>query len=118
MEVELGRKLKKTMFVTQIEGMAMAPLMADGSFVIFDTDVQGSLDGLILLVQGRDVYDPDMGEGITVRRYQGSKRIESQKTFRYQEIRLESVNPDYQSIVLKDVESVDFKVIGRYVSGV
>jgi SOS-response transcriptional repressor LexA len=59
-----------------------------------------------------------MGEGMTIRRYQGSKRIESRKTFRYQEIRLESVNPDYQSIVLKDVESVDFKIIGRYVSGV
>jgi len=89
MEVELGRKLKKRCLSLRSRS-GNGTLMADGSFAIFDTDVQGSLDGLILLVQGRDVYDPDLGEGITIRRYQGSKAHRKPETFRLSGNRLES----------------------------
>lgn len=116
MEVEAGRKLQKTMWVTRMKGQSMVPLIADGGFAVFDTAVPEILDGLILLVQFRGIHDPDLGDGITIRRFAGAQRVESRKAFRYGEIRLEPLNPEYPSIVLKDVQSDDFKVVGRYIS--
>jgi hypothetical protein len=116
MEVEVGKKLHKSMFVIRIEGQAMEPLISDGHFAVFDSDIKGSLNGAILFVYGKDIYDPNRSGHLTVRRF---KSINADaKTKKYQEIILEPLHPDYQSLHLKNIEENAFKIIARYVSGV
>lgn len=118
MEAAMDHKPKKTMFVTQIQGRSMAPVMAEGSLAVFDSDVPAVPDGLILMVMNRGIDDPDLGEGVTIRRCHFSKRIGTGKIFRYPEILLEPENPEYETILLKDVASGDLRIIGKYVGGI
>ena len=116
MEVEIGKKLHKSMFVIRIEGQAMEPLISDGHFAVFDSDIKGSIDGAILFVYGKDIFDPNRSGHLTVRRFRGINA--DAKTGKYQEIILEPLHPDYQRIHLKNAEKNAFKIIARYVSGV
>ncbi|MCX5856847.1 MAG: hypothetical protein NTZ57_02890 [Deltaproteobacteria bacterium] len=116
MEVEIGKKLNKSMFVMRTEGRAMEPLISDGHFVVFDSDIKGSLDGAILFVYGKDIYDPNRSGHLTVRRFRSINA--DAKTGKYQEIILEPLHPDYQRLHFKNIEKSAFKIIARYVSGV
>ena len=113
-----GRKLKKSQFVAQIVGRSMEPLIPDGSYAIFDTEVHGSRDGIVVLVQHHKIADPETGGSYTVKRYRSMKRPEGVDSWRHEEIRLESVNPDYDPIVLRDIEEAAFQVIGRFIGTV
>ncbi len=115
MEAGIGKKLNKSMFVMRIEGQAMEPLISDGQFAVFDSDIRGSLDGAVLFVYGKNIYDPNGSSHLTVRRL---KTISSKKTGEYQEIILEPLNPDYQLFHLKNLDEGVFKIIARFVSGV
>jgi hypothetical protein len=115
MEVEIGEKLNKSMFIMRIDSPAMEPLISDGHFAVFDSDTRGSLDGAILFVYGKDVYDPNRSSHLAVRRL---KIISRAKTGEYQEIILEPLHPDYQGFHLKNPEKGAFKIIARFVCGV
>ena len=64
------------MFVVQVVGKSMEPLIPDGSFCLFASPVTGSRQGKTVLVQLRDAADPETGERYTVKRYE-SKKAES-----------------------------------------
>jgi hypothetical protein len=115
MEVEIVKKLNKSMFVMRIEGQAMEPLISDGHFAVFDSDIRGSIEGAILFAYSKDIYDPNRSSHLTVRRL---KIISSTKTGEYQEIILEPLHPDYQRFHLKNLGKSAFKIIARFVSGV
>ncbi len=117
-EATLDHKPKKTMFVVRIVDRSMEPILDEDSLGVFDSDIPDAADGLILMVRSGKIDDPEPGEGITIRRCHFSGRIETGKTFRYREIRLEPENPEYKTILLKDVAPIDFKIIGRYVVGI
>ena len=115
MEATTDRKAKKTMFVVRIRNRSMAPILEEDSLAVFDADIPDLADGLILMVWSSRIDDP---EGIAIRRCHFSGRIETGKTVRYRELRMEPENPEYKTILLKDVASGDFKIVGRYVSGI
>ncbi|MBA4397095.1 MAG: hypothetical protein C0394_06910 [Syntrophus sp. (in: bacteria)] len=114
MEAGIGKKLNKSMFVMRIEGQAMEPLISDGQFAVFDSDIRGSLDGAVLFVYGKNIYDPNRSSHLTVRRL---KIIGGAKNGEYQEIVLEPLNPDYQLFHLKNPEKGAFKIIARFICG-
>ena len=114
-EVNPDHKPKKTMFVVRIMARSMEPILEEDSLGVFDSSVPDAADGLILMVRSGKIDDPD---GITIRRCHFSGRTETGKTFRYRELRMEPENPEYKTIVLKNVASGDFKIVGRYVSGI
>jgi hypothetical protein len=116
MEVEIGKKLHKSMFVMRIEGKAMEPLLSDGHFAVFDGDIRGSIDGAILFVYGKDICDPNLNSHLTVRRL--GIVITDAKTGAYREVILEPLHPDFQRFQLKKLEEGAFHVIARYVCGV
>lgn len=118
MEATMENKPKKTMFVVRIKNRSMAPILDEDSLAVFDTDVPDVADGMILMVRNSKIDDPELGEGITIRRCHFFGRIETGKTFRYREIRMEPENPEYKAILLKNVASGDLKIVGRYVSGI
>jgi hypothetical protein len=116
MEVGIGKKLNKSMFVMRIEGQAMEPLISDGHFAVFDSDIKGSLDGAILFFYGKDIYDPSRSGHLTVRRFRSGSA--DAKTREYREVVLEPLHSDYQRLHLKNLEKGAFHIIARYVSGV
>ena len=116
MEVGIGKKLNKSMFVMRIEGQAMEPLISDGHFAVFDSDIKGSLDGAILFVYGKDIYDPSRSGHLTVRRFRSGSA--DAKTREYREVVLEPLHSDYQCLHLKNLGKGAFHIIARYVSGV
>ena len=118
MPAAIDPKPKKTMFVVQVKSRSMAPILDEDSLAVFDADVPDFPDGLILMVRNARIDDPDLGKGITIRRCHFSGRIETGKTFRFREIRMEPENPEYKTIVLKDVAPEEFRIIGRYVGGI
>jgi hypothetical protein len=116
MEVEIGKKLQKSMFVIRIGGQAMEPLISDGHFAVFDSDIKGSIEGAILFVYGKDIYDPNQGGHLTVRRFRSIAADTKKETHR--EITLDPLHSDYERIQLKNIENDAFKIIARYVCGV
>jgi hypothetical protein len=116
MEVGIGKKKSKSMFVMRMEGQAMEPLISDGHFVVFDSDIKGSLDGTMLFVYGKDIRDPNRSSHLTVRRF---KIISAgAKTGEHPEIILDALHPDYQRFHLKNPEKGAFKIIARFVCGI
>jgi hypothetical protein len=115
MEVKIGEKLNKSMFIMRIDGPAMEPLISDGHFAVFDSDIRGSIDGAVLFVYGKDIYDSSPSRHLTVRRL---KVLSSAKSGDDQEIVLEPLHPDYQRYHLKNPGKGAFKIIARFMCGV
>ena len=69
-EPSTTRKLREGMFVAQVKGRSMEPLVPDGSWCLFSSPVEGSRTGLTLLVQLRDPGDPEDGGRLTLKRFE------------------------------------------------
>lgn len=115
MEVEIGKKLSPSMFVMRIEDQAVEPLIPEGHFAVFDSDIKGSLEGAVLFVYGRDLYDSKGSSHLTIRRM---KIVSRSKTGDYQEIKLEPLHPDYPSFHLRNAGKDAFRIIARIVCGI
>lgn len=64
------RTLREGMFVAQVKGRSMEPLVPDGSWCLFASPVEGSRTGRTLLVQLRDAGDPEDGGRLTLKRFE------------------------------------------------
>ena len=114
-EVDLGRKLHRGMFVAQVVGKSMEPRITDGSYCLFSAPVAGSRQGKIVLVQLRGARDPENNERYTVKRYESEKTWDSDDTWRHIQITLKPLNPQYQPIVLTVDDEGSVAVIAEFV---
>jgi len=83
-------RLTPDMFVAEIAGHSMEPLIPDGSLCVFRYGVAGARSGRLVLAEdlgstGNDRY--------AVKRYQ-SKKVASGDSWRHERVWLESLNPD------------------------
>ena len=113
-EPNTNRRLREGMFVAQVVGHSMEPLIPDGSYCLFSSPVVGSRTGRILLIQHRDIADPDTGGSYTVKEFdstavKGKDTIERRGT-----IYLKPLNPVYQRIDLKNVPEDEVAVIAEF----
>jgi SOS-response transcriptional repressor LexA len=102
------------MFVAQVVGKSMEPVISDGSYCLFTAPVSGTRQGKIVLVQLRDAIDPDNGERYTVKRYL-SKKVTHGDSWRHVQITLKPVNPDFQPIDLTGAEEGELQVVAELV---
>jgi SOS-response transcriptional repressor LexA len=102
------------MFVAQVTGKSMEPAIPDGSWCLFRAPVEGSRQGKTVLVQLRDVADPDTSQRYTVKRYESEKAAKGD-SWRHERITLKPVNPDFKPIVLSDTSAGDVQVIAELV---
>jgi SOS-response transcriptional repressor LexA len=102
------------MFVAQVVGKSMEPTISDGSYCLFRAPVIGTRQGKIVLVQLRDVTDPDNGERYTVKRYQ-SEKVADGDTWRHTRITLKPINPDFRPIELTSSEEGALQVVAELV---
>jgi type I restriction enzyme R subunit len=113
-EVDSKRQLRPGMFVAQIVGRSMEPGIEDGAYCLFATPVTGSRQGRIVLVQLRDVIDPETGHRYTVKRYE-SEKARTGESWRHMKVTLNPTNPAYAPIVLEGVEEDAVQVIAELV---
>ena len=112
--VESRHRLRKGMFVAQVVGKSMEPAIPDGGWCLFRAPVEGTRQGKSVLVQLRDATDPETGQRYTVKRYKSEKAMEDD-SWRHEKITLESVNPDFEPIVLTGADEGELHVIAELV---
>jgi phage repressor protein C with HTH and peptisase S24 domain len=110
--VEAPEELRLTpeMFVAQIAGHSMEPLIPDGSLCVFRRGVTGSRQGRLVLVENLETSGNNR---YTVKRYK-SEKAASEAGWRHDRIRLESLNPDYPSWDL-DPDEEKYRIIAEFV---
>lgn len=107
-------RLRAGMFVSRVVGKSMEPAIPDGALCLFRSPVEGTRQGKSVLVQLRDAVDPETGERYTVKRYE-SRKAGVGDSWRHERILLRPVNPEFEAIVLVDVEPEGVRVIAEVV---
>ncbi|HLK20869.1 MAG TPA: S24 family peptidase [Bryobacteraceae bacterium] len=98
--------LEPDMFVAEIVGQSMEPLIPDGSLCVFRAGVVGSRAGRLVLAEDREA------NAYAVKRYKSEKS--SGEEWRHERIRLESLNPGYPSWDLNPDEE-RYRIVAEFV---
>ena len=112
--VKTGRRLRPGMFIAQVVGKSMEPAIPDGAYCLFAAPVEGTRQGKTVLVQLRDVADPESGERYTVKRYESEKAGDG-NSWRHTTITLKPANPDFEPIILTGTDEESLKVVAEVV---
>lgn len=112
-EVSTGRKLSNEMFVAQVIGKSMEPLIKDGSYCIFRFNPQGPRRNKIVLAQHHSISDPETGGSYTVKRYRSEKSVTGEESWKHEKIELFPENPDFTPIVIGDPNDEEIKIIAE-----
>ncbi len=110
-----GRKLNKDMFIAQVVGKSMEPTIPDGSWCLFRFERGGSRNGLIVVVESRQVADPETNLSFTIKRYRSEKEQLPGDKWWHKKITLSPDNKAFKDIVLKNVSGDDFHVVAEFV---
>ncbi len=113
-EVESRHRLRPGMFVAQVVGKSMEPVIPDGAWCLFRAPVDGTRQGKTVLVQLRDATDPETGQRYTVKRYE-SEKTKDGDSWRHERITLKPVNSDFEPIVLTGVDEGELQVVAELV---
>ncbi|MBK5290217.1 MAG: helix-turn-helix transcriptional regulator [Acidobacteriia bacterium] len=95
-EAPADLRLSEDLFVAQVVGRSMEPLIADGSFCVFRAGVTGSRQGKRVLVENFSESDSG-GQRYTVKRYSSLKSQNPDGTWQHETIRLEPLNPAFEA---------------------
>lgn len=108
----LGR-LHPGMFVVEATGHSMEPLIRDGDFCVFRSNIVGSRRDKIVLVQHNDYFDSEQGGAFSIKKYSSTYKIDPlTEEWAHESIQLMPLNPSYTPIVLS--ESDEFQVVGEF----
>lgn len=121
-EAPADLRLSTDMFVAEIAGRSMEPLIPDGSLCVFRYGVTGSRDGRLVLVENRRSGSNDQ---YTVKRYRSEKTesepgefdpgdFHKEAAWRHKRIWVESLNPEYPSWDL-DPDEAAFRILAEFV---
>jgi type I restriction enzyme R subunit len=112
--VDSRHRLRPGMFVAQVVGQSMEPVIPDGAYCVFRAPVEGTREGKTVLVQLRESADPATGERYTVKRY-SSRKTQRGDSWRHEVVCLEPLNKSFAPIVLTPETAGDIQVIAELV---
>ena len=103
------------LFVAQVVGESMNRRIPNGAYCVFRHPVEGSRQGRVVLVEHRDIVDPDLGGSFTVKIWESAKEHFEDEDWRHEEVRLkpDSTAAGYSPIVLGDVSADELRVIAE-----
>jgi hypothetical protein len=93
----------------------MEPLIPNNSYCIFSSDVVGSRQGKVVLVQHHSIHDSDTGGSYTVKKYTSKKKHKHDETWEHEEIALLPLNKSYEPIIIPPEQAENFKVIAEFI---
>jgi phage repressor protein C with HTH and peptisase S24 domain len=110
-EAPTGLRLTREMFVAEIVGHSMEPLIPDGSLCVFRRGVTGSRQGRLVLVEALGEAGSDR---YTVKRYRSEKRQNDAGEWSHARIRLEPLNPAFEAWDL-DPQEDRYRILAEFV---
>ena len=110
-EAPPGLRLTREMFVAEIVGHSMEPLIPDGSLCVFRRGVTGSRQGRLVLVEALGEAG---GDRYTVKRYRSEKRQNDAGEWSHERIRLAPLNPAFQAWDL-DPQEDRYRILAEFV---
>jgi len=104
------------MFVVQIIGESMNRRIPNGSWCLFQKPSGGTREGKVVLVQHRDIEDPDTGGSFTVKRYRSEKRPDPDTGWKHTRILLipDSNDAGYEPLVLEAASVGGLRIVGEF----
>ena len=110
-EAPAGLHPTPAMFVAPIVGRSMEPRIPDGSLCVFRAGVVGSREDRLVLVE---YLGGGANDRHTVKRYKSLKRQRPDGTWEHETIRLEALNPEFESWDLSPEED-RFRIVAEFV---
>ena len=107
-------KLSQGMFVAQVVGKSMEPLVPTGSFCLFRPVPGGTKEGRKLLVRHEGTTDSETGGQYTLKVYHSEKSVDGTDAVTSQ-IVLKPINSDYGSIVLTPSSDGEVRAVAEFV---
>jgi DUF2075 family protein len=107
------------LFVAQVVGESMNRRVPNGAWSVFKLNPGGSRQGKIVLVQHRDIQDPDIGGQYTVKLYESEKKeTRSDEDWAHTRILLRPVtnSPGYETMIFEGEAAKKLKVIAELVA--
>ena len=105
-------RLTREMFVAEIVGHSMEPLIPDGSLCVFRRGVTGSRQGRLVLVEALGEAG---GDRYTVKRYRSEKSQNEAGEWAHERIRLEPLNPAFEAWDL-DPQEDRYRILAEFVA--
>lgn len=106
--------IKDDMFVMRVVGESMNRRIANGSWCLFRANPAGTRNGKIVLVQHREIEDPDHGGSYTIKLYHSEKTaIDGEQINTRITLKPDTNAFGYSPIILDNPEE-DLTVIGEY----
>lgn len=96
------------MFIAQVVGKSYGVDHSDGSWCLFRFERGGSRNGLIVLVESRQVADPETNLSFTIKRYKSEKEQLPGDKWRHKNITLSPDNKAFKDIVSKTYRATIF----------
>lgn len=117
LEVDEKYSLNDDYFACKVVGESMNKRVPNGSICIFKKDSGGSRSGKIVLVENRDIHDPDFNSGFTVKTYSSQKSI-TEEGWEHTEIVLKpnSYDDSFEDIIIDKESGEGMKVVGEFIS--
>jgi uncharacterized protein len=107
---------KPGFFLAQVVGESMNRRIPNGSWCLFREPSPGSRNGKVVIVQSRDIQDPDTGGQYTVKIYR-SEKAETEDSWSHQSIRLEpdSMDSNFKTLTFESDTVNSLRVVGEYI---
>lgn len=108
--------ISEGMFVMRVEGESMNRRIPNGSWCLFKSNPGGTRNGKVVLVQHRNIDDPDHGGSYTVKLYQSDKTIDEHMFLNTKIVLKPDTNAfGYSPIELED-DGEDLMIIGEFLT--
>jgi SOS-response transcriptional repressor LexA len=103
-------------FACKIVGESMNRVIPNGSICLFKHKVVGSRNGKILLIENRDIQDPDFNSAFMIKTY-SSEKIVTEDHWEHTTIvlRPNSFDSSYKNIVITEQNASAMNVVGEFV---
>lgn len=87
----------------------------NGAYCVFKTPVEGSRQGRLVLVEHRDIVDPELAGPFTVKIWESDKEPTDEGSWMHTEIRLkpDSLDPGFETIVLREIPEDEIQVVAE-----
>lgn len=105
------------LFVAQVVGNSMNRRIPSGAWCLFRANPSGTREGKVVVVQHRNIADPETGGRYTVKIYSSEKVAASDAEWRHSRITLrpDSTQPGFQPVVIdRPEEDEDFSVVAEF----
>lgn len=111
-------RIKRGQFVAKVVGESMNRRIPNGSWCLFSPNPGGTRQGKVVLVQHRNIADPDTGGQYTIKLYESEKVISEGGGWLHSRIVLkpDSTEPDYTPIVFDEESAAELRVIAELVA--